>query len=86
MSSNALNDSFVPDLVAIRHDLHAHPEIGFKEKRTSKIVADLLRSWNIEVHTGFGTTGVVGILHGSRGAGSRIGLRADMDALPIVEE
>ena len=76
----------LPELIAIRHDLHAHPEIGFKEERTSRIVADLLRSWNIEVHTGIGTTGVVGILHGLDGPGPRIGLRADMDALPMKEE
>lgn len=86
MNASALIDSLVPDLVAIRYRLHAHPEIGFKEERTSRIVADLLRSWNIEVHTGIGTTGVVGILHGSRGTGPTIGLRADMDALPILEE
>lgn len=86
MNASALIDSFVPDLVAIRRDIHAHPELGFKEERTSRIVADLLRSWNIEVHTGIGTTGVVGVLHGSRGTGPTIGLRADMDALPIPEE
>ena len=78
MNASALIESLVPDLVVIRHDLHAHPEIGFKEERTSRIVADLLRSWNIEVHTGIGMTGVVGILHGSRGTGRTIGLRADM--------
>ena len=86
MNTSALIESFVPELITIRHDLHANPEIGFKEERTSRIVADLLRLWNIEVHTGIGTTGVVGILEGSRGPGPRIGLRADMDALPIVEE
>ena len=69
----------------IRRDFHAHPEIGFQEERTSGIVADLLRGWGIETHTGVGGTGVVGIVEGAR-PGRSIGLRADMDALPIEEE
>ncbi len=77
---------FADELVAIRRDLHAHPEIGFEESRTSGIVAEKLAAWGIEVHRGVGKTGVVGVLTG-RGAGSRrIGLRADMDALPMDEE
>ncbi len=78
-------DAFKDDLTAIRRDLHAHPEIGFEEVRTAGIVADKLREMGIEVHTGIGTTGVVGVLHGQAGPGRRIGLRADMDALPIQE-
>lgn len=78
-------DAFKDDLTAIRRDLHAHPEIGFEEVRTAGIVADKLRELGIEVHTGIGTTGVVGVLHGQAGPGRRIGLRADMDALPIQE-
>ncbi|MEZ5763450.1 MAG: M20 aminoacylase family protein [Xanthobacteraceae bacterium] len=74
------------DLVAIRHDLHAHPEIGFEEVRTSGIVASLLESWGITVHRGLGGTGVVGELRGKHDSNRRIGLRADMDALPIHEE
>jgi amidohydrolase len=77
--------AFEDDLKAIRHDLHAHPEIGFEEERTSAIVAEKLASFGIEVHRGIGKTGVVGILRGEGGSGRRIGLRADMDALPIVE-
>ena len=77
--------AFTDDLVAIRRDLHAHPEIGFEEVRTAAVVADKLASWGIEVHRGIGRTGVVGILHGTGGPGRRIGLRADMDALPIAE-
>lgn len=77
--------AFQDDLKAIRHDLHAHPEIGFEEVRTSGIVADTLASWGVDVHRGLGGTGVVGVLEGSGGPGRRIGLRADMDALPIVE-
>lgn len=77
--------SFTDELVAIRRDLHAHPEIGFEEVRTSSIVAEKLAAWGIEVHRGIGKTGVIGILHGTGGPGRRIGLRADMDALPIQE-
>jgi hippurate hydrolase len=75
---------FQDELVAIRRDLHAHPELGFEEHRTSQVVAELLASWGIEVHRGVGRTGVVGVLRGGNGAGS-VGLRADMDALPIHE-
>ena len=71
-------------LEAIRHDIHAHPEIAFEEVRTSALVAELLTSWGIEVHRGLGKTGLVGVLKGTGGTGTRaIGLRADMDALPM---
>ena len=76
---------YTDDLVAVRRDLHAHPEIGFEEERTSGVVAEKLASWGIEVHRGIGKTGVVGVLRG-KGKGRRIGLRADMDALPIEEQ
>ncbi len=76
--------TFQADLEAIRHDLHAHPELGFDEHRTSAIVAGLLASWGIEVHREVGRTGIVGVLRGGNNGGS-IGLRADMDALPIHE-
>ncbi|OYW61965.1 MAG: amidohydrolase [Bosea sp. 12-68-7] len=78
-------EAFTDELVAIRRDLHAHPEIGFEEVRTSGIVAEKLAAWGIEVHRGIGGTGVVGILEGMGGPGRRIGLRADMDALPMDE-
>ncbi len=78
-------EAFTDELVAIRRDLHAHPEIGFEEVRTSGIVAEKLEAWGIEVHRGIGGTGVVGILEGTGGPGRRIGLRADMDALPMDE-
>ncbi len=68
-----------------RRDLHAHPEIGFEERRTSDIVAAKLESWGIEVHRGIGVTGVVGVLRGRPG-NRAIGLRADMDALAMDEE
>jgi amidohydrolase len=78
-------DAFADELTAIRRDLHAHPEIGFEEVRTSGIVAEKLAQWGVEVHRGLGGTGVVGVLKG-KGAGTRrIGLRADMDALPMEE-
>jgi hippurate hydrolase len=77
--------AFADDLTAIRRDLHAHPEIGFEEARTSGIVAERLAAWGVEVHRGVGRTGVVGVLEGRGGPGRRIGLRADMDALPMDE-
>ncbi|ANN69273.1 M20 aminoacylase family protein [Bordetella bronchialis] len=73
------------ELTAIRRDIHAHPELAFEETRTSALVAEKLRGWGIEVHTGFGKTGIVGVLHGAGGKGRTIGLRADMDALPMPE-
>ncbi|MCW1404202.1 amidohydrolase [Novosphingobium sp. MW5] len=76
---------FAEDLTAIRRDLHEHPELGFQEVRTSGIVAAELTRLGIEVATGLGKTGVVGVLKGNR-PGKTIGLRADMDALPIDEQ
>src|SRR2546423_1911087 len=72
------------DLTARRRDFHAHPELGFEEHRTSDIVAKQLEALGIEVHRGVGGTGVVGVLREGNGPVS-IGLRADMDALPILE-
>lgn len=76
----------LPELEDIFRDLHAHPEIGFTEVRTSGIVAEKLRSYGVdEVHEGLGKTGVVGIIRGKGQGNRRVGLRADMDALPIQE-
>ncbi|WP_370338506.1 M20 aminoacylase family protein [Parvularcula marina] len=72
------------DLIRWRRHLHAHPETAFEEVETAKMVADLLTSFGIEVTTGIGGTGVVGVL--KRGDGPNVGLRADMDALPIREK
>jgi amidohydrolase len=77
--------AYTEELVAIRRDIHAHPEIGFEEERTSELVSNKLSSWGIEVHRGIGRTGVVGVLQGQPGS-RRIALRADMDALPMQEQ
>jgi len=72
------------EFVALRREIHAHPELGFEEIRTSRLVADKLAAWGYEVTEGVGGTGVVGQLKLGTGT-RRIGIRADMDALPIVE-
>jgi hippurate hydrolase len=78
-------EALVPDLAAFRRDVHAHPELGFQEHRTAGRIADELRRIGLDVTTGIGGTGVVGVL--TRGASTRsLGLRADMDALPFQEE
>jgi len=77
--------AIVGPIRAIRRDIHAHPELKFEENRTAEIVASALRSFGIdEIHTGLGKTGVVGILRGRPGS-KMLGLRADMDALPMTE-
>ena len=72
------------EFVALRRDIHRHPELGFEEHRTAALVADKLESWGYAVERGIGGTGVVGRLVRGDGA-RRLGLRADMDALPITE-
>ena len=75
------------ELAAIRRDLHAHPELGFEEHRTAQIVATELERLGIECHAHIGKTGVVGVVRGERqDSGRAVGLRADMDALPMHEE
>ncbi|WP_022729811.1 M20 aminoacylase family protein [Fodinicurvata sediminis] len=77
---------FAEELSEIRHDIHAHPELGFEETRTAGLVEEKLKAWGVdEVHTGIGGTGIVGVLHGKTPGNRTIGLRADMDALPIHE-
>ncbi len=85
-----LIDSILTDaasIAAIRKDIHAHPELCFQEVRTADVVAKQLTDWGIPIHRGMGTTGVVGIVHGRDGGacGRGIGLRADIDALPMQE-
>ncbi len=78
------------ELTQWRRDIHAHPELGFEETRTSGLVAERLASFGVEVHRGVGKTGVVGVLRAGKGGDAKdgtraVGLRADMDALPIQE-
>lgn len=85
---SSLLDALAPlksEFVALRHDLHTHPELGFEEKRTSDIVADKLQSWGYEIERGFAGTGLVATLRNGSGR-KTIGLRAEMDALPILEK
>lgn len=82
---NVLHIPFVTDLVTVRRDLHAHPELAYQETRTSDIVARELAAYGLQVHRGLARTGVVGVLRKGNGARA-IGLRADMDALPLQEK
>ena len=79
-------EDITAQLTEWRRDFHQHPELGYKETRTAKLVAERLTSFGLEVHTGLGVTGVVGTLKGNKGDGPSLGLRADMDALPMTEE
>jgi len=77
-------EEVMPQVVTWRRDFHQHPELGFAETRTAAVIADHLRSLGLEVRTEVGKTGVVGILRGGR-PGRTVALRADMDALPVLE-
>src|SRR5436190_6502622 len=74
-----------PQVVAWRRDFHKNPELGNRETRTSKIIADELKKLGFEVTTGVATTGVVGVLRGGR-PGPVVALRSDMDGLPVTEQ
>jgi hippurate hydrolase len=75
------------DFTKIRRDLHAHPELGFEEHRTARLVCDQLEAFGVRHHAGVGKTGIVAVVEGRHDSkGRRIGLRADMDALPMQEE
>ena len=78
---------FHPELTALRRDLHAHPELGFEEVYTGRRVKEALQLCGVdEIHEGIGRTGLVAVVRGrSQSSGSMVGLRADMDALPITE-
>ena len=80
-----MNPSKIESWVKTRRDIHAHPELRYEENRTAEIVAKRLTELGYEVKTGIGQTGVVGLIQGKQGPGKMIGLRADMDALPIQE-
>ena len=75
----------LPKVIAWRRDLHEHPELGNRETRTAKLVADHLKRLGLEVQTGVAHTGVIGLLRGGR-AGATVAVRADMDALPVTEK
>jgi hippurate hydrolase len=75
-----------PELTDVRRDLHAHPELGFEEHRTARVVCERLTAYGIEHHAGVGRTGVVAVIRGRDDNGRSVGLRADMDALPMQEE
>jgi amidohydrolase len=84
-TTQQLAQSVLPQVTAWRRDLHQHPELSNREVRTSKIVADELKKLGYEVHAGIAHTGVVGILKGGK-PGPKLAIRADMDALPVVEQ
>lgn len=84
MHLRAAIQGITSDLVEWRHHLHANPELAYRERKTAAFVANKLRQFGLEVHEGIGETGVVGVLR--RSNGPSIGLRADMDALPITEK
>ncbi|MCH7997254.1 MAG: hypothetical protein IIB11_05705 [Chloroflexi bacterium] len=73
-----------PEMVRLRRDIHRRPELAFQEERTASLVAERLRALGLEVKTGLGKTGVVGLLKGG-GEGKTLLIRADMDGLPIHE-
>lgn len=86
MSNGLVSDieALVGEMTRWRHDIHAHPETAFEERRTAALVAGLLKDFGCEVHTGLAKTGVVGVL--KNGDGPAVALRADMDALHVVEQ
>ncbi|WOB78687.1 amidohydrolase [Brevundimonas nasdae] len=83
-SVDAAVQRVMPQVVAWRRDFHQHPELGFAETRSAGVIAEHLRSLGLEVRTGVGKTGVIGVLRGAR-PGRTVALRADMDALPVQE-
>ena len=85
MSHITKNSQLHDQMVTWRHHIHKHPELSFKEEMTSDYIASVLESHNIEMHRGIAVTGIVATIHGTK-KGKAIGLRADMDALPIQEK
>ena len=80
-------DEIMPGVIADRRHFHEHPELGFQEFETAKVVAERLATMGVEdIRTGIAITGVTGLIHGGKGPGKVVLLRADMDALPILEE
>ncbi len=85
MSTAVFDRAEVLDFIQLRRDIHQHPELAFQEHRTSDLVAQSLSDWGYQVTRGLGGTGVVGQLRKGQGS-KKLGLRADMDALPIHEQ
>ena len=83
--SSILSSEFIQLMRQWRHEIHQYPELAYQEQKTSEKVAALLQQFGIEVHTGIGVTGVVGVLRGNKAGSRHIALRADMDALPVHE-
>ena len=80
-------DEMMPGVIADRRWLHQHPELGYEEHKTAAFITNRLQAMGVEdIRTGIGGTGITGLIHGGRGPGRVVGLRADMDALPIEEE
>jgi amidohydrolase len=80
-------DEIMPVVIADRRQFHEYPELGFQEFETARAVVDRLRAMGVEdIRTGIAVTGVTGLIHGGKGPGRVVLLRADMDALPIQEE
>ena len=80
-----LAEAYIDEIIAIRHHIHANPELSFEEKETSSFVISKLDEIGIEYKTGFAEHGILGIIKGEKGGGKTIALRADMDALPLIE-
>lgn len=85
MSFACVAEKWKDEAIRLRRQLHQHPELGHQEFETARTVAEFLQGAGLEVRTGVGGTGVVGLLHGSR-PGKVLALRADMDALPMEEK
>lgn len=85
LEKSTADPSELKQALSWRHDFHAHPELAFKERRTTAIVEAELRRFCLDVETGIGVTGVVGTLKGLQGSGPAIGLRSELDALPLNE-
>src|SRR3954464_3833887 len=80
-------DEILPGVVADRRQFHEHPELGFQEFETARTVAERLQALGVEdIRTGIAVTGLTGLIRGGKGPGKVVLLRADMDALPILEE
>ena len=81
-----LAEKYYPEMLAIREDLHRHPELSYKEFRTAELIEAKLKEYGVDAMERMFDTGVVALIHGKKGPGKCIGIRADIDALPVEEE